>query len=76
MNTKSLNGAVLLEEGQSNTFSSAKPLFEKRTIVELSDNELADINGGTSPLTVSSGYCIGGGIALSVFIGTAIVGYF
>ena len=31
----------------------ALDLFEKRTIVEISNEELADINGGTTPVCMS-----------------------
>ena len=56
------------------------PLFEKRTVVELSDSELAEAQGGTTPVCVaaaaSSGYCAGAAVAATVFVATAVVGYF
>jgi len=61
------------------TFSGT-PLFEKRTIVELTDNELAEIQGGTTPLCVaaaaSSGYCASAAVLVTAFVASAVVGYF
>ncbi len=52
-------------------------LFEQRTIVELSDVEMTDVNGGTTPVcavaVASSTYCVGGAIFLAgVAIGYAV----
>ena len=50
-------------------------LFEKRTVAELSADEMMQIDGGTTPVCAaaiaSSSWCIGG----ALFIGGAIVGY-
>ncbi len=62
------------------TNETATSLFEKRTIVELSDSELAEVQGGTTPVcaaaVASSGYCAGAAIVVTAFVGGAIVGYF
>jgi len=74
--TSDLINPVLEIESADETAS----LFEKRTIVELSDNELAEVQGGTTPVcaaaVASSGYCAGAAIVVTAFVGGAIVGYF
>jgi lactobin A/cerein 7B family class IIb bacteriocin len=76
MNSKTINPAITLAGYQKETNSSA-PLFEKRTIVELSDSELSDVNGGSTPaLAASSTYCASAAVAVTAFVATAIVGYF
>jgi lactobin A/cerein 7B family class IIb bacteriocin len=55
------------------------PMFEKRTIAELSIDEMESINGGATPAALaaaSSSYCAGVAIAAGVFVVGAIVGYF
>jgi len=79
MNTQTFSPVLVLDANdQFDTLTSTNtPLFEKRTVVELSDSELVDVNGGSTPaITTSSGYCIGSAIAVTVFVGSAIVGYF
>ena len=48
-------------------------LFEKRTVLELTDDEMLEIEGGTTPVcaavVASSGWCIAGSFALTVAIG-------
>ncbi|MDQ2770624.1 MAG: class IIb bacteriocin, lactobin A/cerein 7B family [Bacteroidota bacterium] len=55
---------------------TSESLFESRTIVELSDAEMMQIDGGTTPVCVaavaSSTWCIGGGL---VAVGL-VIGYF
>jgi lactobin A/cerein 7B family class IIb bacteriocin len=36
-----------------------KLVFNKAAVVELNDNQLQNINGGTSPTVTSSGWCLG-----------------
>jgi actin-like ATPase involved in cell morphogenesis len=59
-------------------------MFEKRVVAELTDVELLDIDGGTTPVcavvvkgaVASSTYCVGVGIAGGIFVVGAVVGYF
>ncbi len=59
-------------------------LFDKRTIVELSDSELAEVQGGTTPVCAataaaaawSSTYCAGAAVGATLFVASAVVGYF
>jgi len=54
-------------------------LFEKRTIAELSIDEMELVDGGATPAVIaaaSSTYCVGVGIAAGVFVVGAVVGYF
>lgn len=64
--------------------NEVEELFDKRTIVELSDSELAEVQGGTTPVcawaagaaAASSAYCAGAAVAGAVFVASAVVGYF
>ena len=54
-------------------------LFEKRTIAELSIDEMESVNGGATPAALaaaSSSYCAGVAIAAGIFVVGAVVGYF
>lgn len=57
-----LDHGLIGELTVKNNLEGHVPMFEKRTIVELNENELADINGGTSAPCVG----ISIGIAYSV----------
>jgi len=50
-------------------------LFEKRTVAELSADEMMEIDGGTTPVcavaVASSTWCIAG----VIFVASAVVGY-
>ncbi|TGE28112.1 class IIb bacteriocin, lactobin A/cerein 7B family [Hymenobacter metallicola] len=59
------------------TFAPAtESMFESRTIVELSELEMMQIDGGTTPVcaaaVASSNWCIAGGVLLA----GVVVGYF
>ncbi len=77
MTLDTMNPVLEMETAELTT---APALFEKRTIVELTDSELAEVQGGTTPVcaaaVASSGYCAGAAIVVTAFVGGAIVGYF
>jgi lactobin A/cerein 7B family class IIb bacteriocin len=50
--------------------SKASPLFEKRTVSELSENELLGIDGGGTPLTFTMAV-----VVVGAGIGIAAAGY-
>jgi lactobin A/cerein 7B family class IIb bacteriocin len=50
-------------------------IFNKRTVADLSDFEMLEINGGGTP-AISSGYCIGAAAAGGLFLISAVIGYF
>jgi lactobin A/cerein 7B family class IIb bacteriocin len=58
------------------TFEIAKTnnLFEKRTIAELTEAEMINVDGGATPTVIvtSSTWCVAG----AIFVAGAIVGYF
>jgi lactobin A/cerein 7B family class IIb bacteriocin len=63
---------------------TSEMLFEKRIVAELTQAELMDIDGGTTPAcawaagaaAASSTYCAGVAIAGGIFVVGAVVGYF
>lgn len=60
----------------STTLLTAEPLFESRTIVELSDLEMMEIDGGTTPVCAAAVASSGGCVAVGSFIAGTVLGYF
>jgi len=62
---------------------TSEMLFEKRVVAELTDAEMMNIDGGTTPVcawaagaaAASSTYCAGVAIAGAIFVAGAVVGY-
>lgn len=57
------------------TRATESPMFEKRTVSELTESELMEIDGGTSPLVTSSTWCIAGSIFISGVVSGYILGH-
>lgn len=55
-------------------------LFNKRIVAELSDWEMMEVNGGSTPVcaaaAASSSYCAGAAGAAAIFVAAAIYGYY
>jgi hypothetical protein len=58
-----------------NNAGKTNPLFQKRTVAELTDGEMLNVNGGTSAVCAaiwsSSAYC--GGVAFGVTLGAGAI---
>jgi hypothetical protein len=51
-------------------------LFEKRTVAELSENEMLLIDGGsTLPCAAVVGAAVGAAVVVTVFVAAAVVGF-
>jgi lactobin A/cerein 7B family class IIb bacteriocin len=45
-----------------------KLAFNKAAVVELNDNQLQNVNGGSTPTTVSSFYCVAAIVGAVVYL--------